>query len=645
MLYIPSGALPPKKSATGIARGRGGAGFWLRSKSIAVQPRTHRQNLWRQVFSLAKRNWLGIGANGQNNAPTNGIDPQAAWTILAGTYQGILQAGWIEGNIQTQSYLIGCSTTEAFQVMVQTSFASMGLGQAPTPAINTSFLTTSNSEESSTDGSYQFVLNPPTTLTPNPLSISLTWQVSVPGNVSGNFTLSASALPSGVTASFPTNPVPLVYDGLLDTSSLIATATLNLTPNTAPAAATAYLTIAGNSVSSTLPVALSIATGYASPVNPSPLFAYPEAMTCATVYDSGYNVTGFQLVYGSVGTVNFPMTLYGEEVPGLWLITASPSYTSSYNEPPASSWSPILLDGPYMPSAADVLSAWVNYYGALPASASIKFAGQYMDPTSGCVGPELSCSASFAAGTLKGALLSAWTGPIFAVSSAYAGLSVTAPGSQTATIQVQGSNGYGGTITFEAKSKTIIYDGNNQTTYALPDGVTFSFSPASVTIPSGSTAPVTTTLTVTAVSGATEFAGPVSIQGTDGIATRGVTFEIGIEGDVTAQGPLNYLSISPTNTDQAISIPGTASITFTLSNTNAEDQFVIMLASYPNTDLSFSFDNVNPTVPGGTESSPGTTTVTLTITVPSTVYNPGTVLQIEASAGVNSCYAAVQITL
>ena len=116
MLFLPSGSLPPKQSKTGIARGRSRGLFWLRSNTSAVQPRTDAQNLWRQVFRSAKLNWLSIGPGGYNNIPVNDIDPQSAWRILAATYFGILQAGYFEGNVQTQSTLVGCSSAEAFQV-------------------------------------------------------------------------------------------------------------------------------------------------------------------------------------------------------------------------------------------------------------------------------------------------------------------------------------------------------------------------------------------------------------------------------------------------------------------------------------------------------------------------------------------------
>jgi hypothetical protein len=351
--------------------------------------------------------------------------------------------------------------------------------------------------------------------------------------------------------------------------------------------------------------------GNPTPAAPPPVFAFPKTMGCSTLYDLSYNVTGFQLTYTWSGSWTYPASPWswtssgwgpatGGDAPGLWEIYASASYTDSYSPPDASTWQPILFSGPNIPLAADVLAAWIANYGDLPASGSIKFAMCYVDPTTCASGPLLSATASWKQGTLKGMPLAEWTGPIFEFNATPGSGTVTAPGSDDFPFSLVGSNGYGGTITPSLKGMLIIFDGMNNVTKRLPAGVTVTFSPPTITIPPGSTTPVSCTMTVTAASGCQGYsmsydggggsAGQTArVSCTDGISTASYPITLDIEGDVVFILQQNYLTIGPsTNTPNPPS-PGQAVVLITLLNTGPDEIDGEMLASCTNATIGLEF--------------------------------------------------------
>ena len=720
MLFLPSGSLPPKQSKTGIARGRSRGLFWLRSNTSAVQPRTDAQNLWRQVFRSAKLNWLSIGPGGHNNIPVNDIDPQSAWAILAATYFGILQPGYYEGNVQTESTLVGCSSAEAFQVMVQTTLAQLNQPSAATPVITDIYLAFPGSPYSATQGNFAVTITGPTSPSETEpaatlaLTFTTTTQTTPPANLGASAPLCDTVVspltetqtPGTVFSNLPcdvtANGTNWIYNfgldqdfgnlvGALFTATGFTPAAFNVTNQPIIANTDISLTVANTTLSGdletggsgtatnpniytytgtvtvepgpsvvtgsvlltiqfedntgthTVNLTLAASTGNTQAAIPSPTFPLPNSLYSSTEYDSSYNVIGFALDYSAVGVTNYPMSRDGVEIPGLWIITASGVYTSSYSAPSVSTWKVILIAGPSMPGPATILVAWEATYGPLPSTGDISFQAQYADPASGCPGPALSCTARWQQGTLVSADLSGWTGPIFAISVNTTDLGGTAPGTSTLTVTVNGSNGYGGTITLKVKSKTVINNGANSSTRVLPTGATFTFSPATLTIAPGSTTPVTSTLTCTLASGATLFNGPIEIEATDNISTQGQSVTLVVSGDVTPQPPPNYLTISPINVQLHTTYPSTQTVEYTLSNTGSQEQFVVMLATYADATFTFSFSQVSISVPAGTLDSPGTATVTLTITAPSTATRPADILQVEASAGNYTTYAAVNL--
>ena len=185
--------------------------------------------------------------------------------------------------------------------------------------------------------------------------------------------------------------------------------------------------------------------------DPCPSFSRPSSMGAQTLYDNNFNVQGFKLSYSTVEGYTFPMFRGVTPIAGVWEISASDVYSSSYSPPAASSWQPILFYGPYLPTPSILLTAWQKLYGSLPASGNIKFQAQYIDPVTCASGPALSCTATWKNGTLKGASLAEWTGPIFGWSTPASDFTVTAPGNSSQTIAFVGSGGYGGDITRKRK--------------------------------------------------------------------------------------------------------------------------------------------------------------------------------------------------
>ena len=376
------------------------------------------------------------------------------------------------------------------------------------------------------------------------------------------------------------------------------TASINVSPTSATTSGAITLNFSFQDANGTQngSITVNASTGNTQVAQPCPTFNFPNSMSCSTLYDSGYNVLGFSLSYSAVDMTSFPMTRNGVEVPGLWALTASDQYTDSYSPPDASQWSPILFSGPYLPTPAEVLAAWETVWGDLADSGNIKFQLSYLDPNTGASGPALSVTAGWAKGTLKGFDRSLWTGPLFGWYLVPGDTTIAAPGTATATISVYGLSGYGGTITFTPKSNSVLSTGYNSTKKAFGAGFTITVSPASVTIPTGSSTPVSATVTMTAASWSQQFAGPISISATDGLTTTSAAFQLTVSGDVVPQPPPNYLSISPGVATPTVNNPGTTTVALTLTNTGPDDLQPSMLATCSDSTVGLSFDVTTPDV-------------------------------------------------
>lgn len=388
-------------------------------------------------------------------------------------------------------------------------------------------------------------------------------------------------------------------------------------------------------------VTLAATSGTPRTAQPPPTFAYPDGMTATTVYDPLYDVFGFRLTYTWYGTLIYPMDYDGAAYGGLWEVIASPAYKQGGTAPDASTWSPILFSGPGQPGPAEVYAAWQNIFGVLPQSGSIKFQMFPLDPLTGASGPALSATAGWKAGTLNGASRATVTGPLFAFGTDPDGIGVTVPGSVSTPFTLYGMNGYGGTITYELKSSTVMPTGYNNTKKFLPQGITTSFSPDSVTITAGDSTPQSVTLTVAAASGAQQFSGLVRVSATDGSTTTSRTFSFSLTGAITPAPPPNYLYISPGGATSPSTSPSTNTVAYTLENSGPDDIQVSMQAACPLASIGLSFDVTDIVVPAQVGMTPGTATCTLTIDIPAGVSAYGTPVQVAASAGANTAEAGL----
>lgn len=424
--------------------------------------------------------------------------------------------------------------------------------------------------------------------------------VFITGNDTTGFTVSISAAPAGITATLSASSFNLVYNSIAGTSQGGVVLTLTADPTAGPVTGSIGITVTGGGGNATLTPQLQLTTGNLFSTLPPPQFDFPNSAGCSTEYDNTMTVTGFLLTYTTASRWKFPTKKYGNDWPGVWEVFASAAYTSSYSPPAANTWVPILFSGPYLPTPAEILAAWVGQFGVLPDTGNIKFQLQYIDPDSGASGPALSCTGTWAKGTLKGFDRSSWTGPLFGWKNVPIDTVISAPGTATAIIVVYGLNGYGGTITFTPKSNTIVATGHNSTKKAFGQGFTISVSPASVTIPTGSTTPLSATVTMTAADWSQQFAGPIRISATDGLSTTSAKFELTIVGDVIPQPPPNYLTISPGVATPTVNDPGTTVVALTLTNSGPDDLKPSMLADCSDDTVGLTFDVPIPDLPAAT---------------------------------------------
>ena len=644
MLYTPNSKVRSKRGLFGIVTTTGQTGPHMRRLSFPVQTNSSPAINWRHTFLTTKANWAVLAASITGNPANHGLTDSQAWELQASNYFGILEAGLIQNGVEQIGRLIGCATPDAFYTMCQANRASLGLAPLGAPQFSTTYLSSTTATESTPINAYDFILTIPTMPPPNPLTFNMGVGVSITGNNTTGFTVSLSAAPTGITATLSATSFNLVYNSIAGTSQGAVVLTLTADPTAGPVTGSIGITVTGGGGNATLTPQLQLTTGNLVSTLPPPQFDFPNGLSCATYYDLSYNVLGFGLTYNAVGQVNFPATRYGVELQGLWEIVASDAYTNSYSPPDPAQWQPILFSGPYMPTPQNVLAAWEAIYGDLPASGNIKFQVFYIDPLTGTSGPAQSATAGWAVGTLRGFNRAAWSGPLFGWNVTPTDTTISCPGSATLPIAVYGFNGYGGTITFTPESSTVIYTGANSTKKALPAGLTFTVSPATVTIPPGSATPVSATVTLTAISGAQQFAGPVKVKAADSLSSTSATFELTLNGTVTPQPPPDFLSIAPGATNPHPASPGSAVVAYTLSNTGPDDIDVTMTADSDNPAITLDFDTYGFTVPAGTLSSPGTATCNLTITVPASTNTYGILIQVAANAGTFTAKAAVSLS-
>jgi hypothetical protein len=363
-------------------------------------------------------------------------------------------------------------------------------------------------------------------------------------------TLSASGLPSGVTAGFSTNPVTPPANGN-------ATSTLTLTASATATTGTATVTVTGTSGSlthsTTISLTVNSSVGLQTAVFDNTLKA-PKCVNVGSGCDSGPSLLLGRDTLSGGSEPNQPNTINSSCADGtsgtfhsdesndrlvvsttdgstlaagktvkvsatVWAYSGFTSdhldlyYTANANSP---TWT---LIGTITPPAAGAQTLSANYTlpsGSLQAvRAQFRYQGSASSCTSGAYNDHDDLIFAVGAGT-----------PGFSVSASPSSVSVQQGTNATSTVTVTSQNGFNSATTLSVSG--------------LPSGVTAAFSTNPVTPPANGSA--TSTLTFTASSTATTGTSTVTITGTSGTTTATTTISL----TVTSPGGAQMAVFDPT---------------------------------------------------------------------------------------------------
>jgi hypothetical protein len=349
-------------------------------------------------------------------------------------------------------------------------------------------------------------------------------------------TLSASGLPSGVTAGFSTNPVTPPANGS-------ATSTLTLTASATATTGTATVTVTGTSGSlthsTTISLTVNSSVGLQTAVFDNTLKA-PKCVNVGSGCDSGPSLLLGRDTISGGAEPNQPNTINSSCADGtsgtfhsdesndrivvsttdgstlaagktvkvsatVWAYSGFTSdhldlyYTANANTP---SWT---LIGTITPPAAGAQTLSATYTlpsGSLQAvRAQFRYLGSASSCTSGAYNDHDDLIFAVGAGT-----------PGFSVSASPSSVSVQQGTNAISTVTVTSQNGFNSATTLSVSG--------------LPSGVTAAFSTNPVTPPANSSA--TSTLTFTASSTATTGTSTVTVTGTSGTITHTTTIALTI---------------------------------------------------------------------------------------------------------------------
>jgi hypothetical protein len=347
-------------------------------------------------------------------------------------------------------------------------------------------------------------------------------------------TLSASGLPSGVTAAFSANPVTPPANGG-------ATSTLTLTASATATTGTATVTVTGTSGSlthsATISLTVNSSVGLQTAVFDNTLKA-PKCVNVGSGCDSGPSLLLGRDTMSGGAEPNQPNTINSSCADGtsgtfhsfesndrivvsttdgstlaagktvkvsatVWAYSGFTSdhldlyYTANANSP---TWT---LIGTITPPAAGAQTLSANYTlpsGSLQAvRAQFRYLGSASSCTSGAYNDHDDLIFAVGAGT-----------PGFSVSASPTSVSVQQGTNATSTLTVTSQNGFNSATTLSASG--------------LPSGVTGAFSTNPVTPPANGSA--TSTLTFTASSSATVGTSTVTVTGTSGTVTHTATITL-----------------------------------------------------------------------------------------------------------------------
>ena len=285
-------------------------------------------------------------------------------------------------------------------------------------------------------------------------------------------TLTASGLPTGVTAAFSTNPVTPPANGN-------ATSTLTLTASSTATTGTATVTITGTSGSTTHTATITLT------VNPPPNFTIGASPSSLTI-NQGSNGTSTITITSQNG-FNSPTTLSASGLPSGVTAAFSPNPVT----PPANS------------SATSTLTLTAT------STATTGTATVTITATSGSTTHTTTITLT----------VNTAAQPNFTIGASPSSLTIAQGGNGTSTITITSQNSFNSATTLSATG--------------LPSGVTAAFSTNPVTPPANGSA--TSTLTLTASATATTGSATVTITGTSGTLTHSTTIALTVNSSVGLQ--------------------------------------------------------------------------------------------------------------
>jgi len=489
------------------------------------------------------------------------------------------------------------------------------------------------------------VLAPNFTLSANSLSIGQGTSGTTYVNVSpqngfaGSVTLSASGLPSGVTAAFSPNPTTGASTLTLTASNSASLGQYNVTVAGAAgnqtASTTLILTVSAPSFTlSGYDLNIGQGTSGTTSINVTPLNGFTGSVTLsASGLPSGVTASFSPNPTNGSSTVTFTASSsatlgqYNVTIAGksgavtvtttLALTTSAPSFTlsaNSLNIGQGTSSTTYVSVNPLNGFTGNVtLSA-----SGLPSGVTASFSP---NPTNGSSTVTLTASSSASLGqynaiitgksgnqTATAVLTLGVYGPAFTLGNYSYGLNIGQGSSGTAYISVNPSYGFTGSVTLSASG--------------LPSGVTASFSPNPATANG-------TTLTLTASSSASLGQYNVTITGTSGSQTATTTFAvtIGVPTFTLSANDLNigqgtsgttYISVTPLNgftgsaTLSASGLPSGVTASFSPNPATGYNNTLTLTAS-----SSAVAGLYNVTITGKSGAVTVTTTLALTIAAPS----------------------------
>jgi hypothetical protein len=455
----------------------------------------------------------------------------------------VTPANGFSGSVTLAATGLPTGVTASFGTNPATGASGITFTASSTATTGTSTVTisgTSGSLTASTTIALTVAAAPSFTLAPTAAAVSVVQGASATDTVNitgangftGSVTLTATGLPSGVAASFGTNPA---------TGSSVLTLTASSTATTGMAT----VTVTGTSGS------LTASTTIALTVNPPPSFTLAPTAAAVSVVQGAIatdtiDVTGANGFAGSV-------TLTATGLPA--------GVAASFSTNPATSSSVLTFTASGTATLGAAIVTVTGTSGGLTASTTVA--------------------------------LTVTPAPTFTLGATSAAVSVVQGASATDTVDVTGANGFTGSVTLAATG--------------LPSGVTASFATNPATASS--------VLTLTASSTAAPGTSTVTITGTSGSLTGSTTVSV-----IVTAAP--SFTLSPT--------AGTLSVT---EGASATDTIDVVGANGFSGSVTLSTTGLPAGVTASFATNPATASSVLTLTASSTAATGAATVTIAGTSG------------